>query len=174
MRSLRLLQCLSRILATVLVVVAPVAYAGDIPPRFYQPVIYQVSLQGDHGEFAAAENDGKLHVNRPAAFRNEIFTLTDLNGGVMFSGDEVSLKSWQGWYLSARYDMGNLVLAGAQWGLGGWERFRIHKIIPESGYLIVNGVSLFTGGRIVLRASSGAWLSARYDCTLGHGRALAS
>lgn len=153
--TLTLLGCFSLLSHT--------ALGADIPSRYYQPVTYLITLKGDRGQFASVENDGKIHVNRSGAFRNEIIALIDLNGGILQSGDEIALKSWQGWNISARYDMGNVVLAGSQWGLGAWEKFRIYKIIPGAGYTLVIGSVLFSQNLICIKSSSGAFLSARYD-----------
>ena len=146
--------------------VDPVAWLTTQSPKGAQPapVRYNLNFQTS-GKYMTQEADGTINVNRPNPSMWELFTLTDLNAGTLNSGDSVTIQSWRGWYLSARYDLGHLVFAEPQYGFGAWETFTIFKVaVSGNRYYTVSG-PIGQGDRVALQCSELEFLSARFDRT---------
>ncbi len=81
------------------------------------------------GKYVAAENGGggDLHANRDAASTWETFTLRDLNGGALTSGDLVTLAALDGHFLCAEQGGGGIVNA-TRTAAQDWETFRVVKV----------------------------------------------
>ena len=147
------------------------AYWNGYNPENYVPVRFRDVQDGrislnlcTSGRYMTQEADGTINVNRSNASLWELFQITDLNGGSLMDGDKVTIQSWRGWYLSARYDLGHLVFAAPQFGPGEWETFRIRKVgVSGSNYYLDLGSMIVQGDRIALQCSEGEYLSARFD-----------
>ncbi|GMV21155.1 MAG: hypothetical protein AMXMBFR57_11040 [Acidimicrobiia bacterium] len=138
-----------------------------------------VSFVADNGQFMVAEGNGggTVNANRNSPGPWETFTLVDLNGGDLWDGDLVALRTEAGWYLQALGGGGGGFEAVGG-GIGAWETFRVRS---ESGsdsridhdeeltleaysghYVVAEG----GGGGIVNanRTAAGAWETFRlYD-----------
>jgi glucosylceramidase len=81
------------------------------------------------GKFVSAENGGGgvVDANRDAASTWETFTLYDINGGDLVSGDLVNLAASNGQFVSAENGGGGVLNANRATPLD-WETFRVAKI----------------------------------------------
>ena len=113
-------------------------------------VTFQTVLGGMH---VGAENNGGGAVNATAstAQTSQTFTLLDINGGTLNSGDSVFIRAGNGQYLQALNGGGSTLNAASNNQLA-WETF---KIVRQSGDGAVNN-----GDVVGLRCFSGAWISA--------------
>ena len=91
------------------------------------------------GQFVSAENGGggALNANRPTASTWETFTLYDLNGGALQSGDLVALGTLDGHFVCAENGGGGAVNA-TRTDAQDWETFRVVKI-GGTGAAIADG-----------------------------------
>jgi len=115
-----------------------------------------ITLQTAVGrQFVSAENGGggALNANRPAASTWETFTLYDLNGGSLQSGDLVNLGTLDGHFLCAENGGGGAINA-TRTDPQGWETFRVVKIGGS-------GAAVTDGDQIALQTQvSGLYVSA--------------
>jgi len=88
----------------------------------------RVTFQSSNGYFVVAENGGNDVVNadRSSAGIWETFTLIDLNGGILSSGDHINLLSTDGHYVVADLGASNRVYANRDTA-GSWEDFVIRS-----------------------------------------------
>src|SRR5262245_51723158 len=98
-----------------------------------------ISLRSWHGYYVAAEGGGgsDVYANRTAIGSWEQFTLVDLNGGALESGDSVQFLAADRIHYVGAMDggappPGGRVYAGAPWGLT-WETFTIRRADGASG-----------------------------------------
>ena len=127
------------------------------------------TVQG--GRYLGAQNNGGSTVNATATVAQgwEKFTLDDINGGSLVSGDQVFVRAGNGQYFQAVNGGGSSLNAASNNRLG-WETFRIVK---ESGSgTIANGdvVGLQT-------VTTGNWVSAQNGgggAVFAYGGALGS
>jgi hypothetical protein len=105
------------------------------------------------GQFVGAQNNGGGAVIATATVAQawEKFTLIDINGGSLESGDPVFIQTGNGQFFQALNGGGTTLNAGSNNKLG-WETF---KIVKKAGSGTVN-----SGDVIGLQASSSAWVSA--------------
>ncbi|MBI4582160.1 MAG: DUF5010 domain-containing protein [Planctomycetes bacterium] len=99
-------------------------------------------LRSINGPYITARNGGGGLVRADSVTANEFesFTLIDLNGDPLRSGDTVSLLTWNGRnYLRAENGGGGTVSATST-QIGTWERFRILRL--SGGGTISNGDSI--------------------------------
>jgi hypothetical protein len=94
-----------------------------------QPDGYPTAFQSVDGHFVVAEGGGGSVVNadRSAIGSWETFTLIDLNGGSLESGDLVNIQSVGGYFVVAEGGGGDVVNANRT-GAFAWETFRIEKV----------------------------------------------
>src|SRR5215213_6725014 len=90
---------------------------------------YTTAFQTIFGYFVVAEGGGGsvVNANRTAIGPWETFTVIDLNGGALESGDLINIQSVGGYYVVAESGGGDVVNANRTEALG-WETFRIEKI----------------------------------------------
>jgi hypothetical protein len=81
----------------------------------------------------------------------ETFSLVDINGGSLESGDSVYVKAGNGQYFQALNGGGSSLNAGSN-NAQAWETF---KVVKKSG-----GGTINTGDVVGLQASTGSWVSA--------------
>lgn len=95
-----------------------------------------VSFKGIHGDYFVSEGNGggAVNANRSAIGAYETFTLNATTNAenCMVSGDEVNIKSADGYYWSAQ---SSGELDGDRTGLGSWEKFRLINHTDASGCL---------------------------------------
>src|SRR3989344_3161206 len=134
------------------------------------PTSYIINLQANNGQYVVAEKNGGewVNANRNNAGGWETFTMTDLNGGQLMSGDKVGFNTSSDYYFRAEGGGGSTLDATAR-GLGPWETFTIRN--TNSGSSIKNGdkISIGTwngthylvaeggGGREVAANRTAAW-----------------
>jgi hypothetical protein len=106
------------------------------------------------GQYLGAQNNGggAVTATASAAHAWETFSLVDLNGGDVQSGDGVLLQAGNGQYFQALNGGGATLNAGSNNQLG-WETF---KLVKQSG-----GGTIVNGDVVGLQASSGSWVSAQ-------------
>jgi hypothetical protein len=87
-----------------------------------------VTLQSYAGNYLVADKGGGADLMAYSTWAKEweTFTLADLNGGSLNSGDIVTLKGSSGQWVSADKGGGGALTVTAPWGKG-WEQFRILK-----------------------------------------------
>jgi hypothetical protein len=128
-----------------------------------QAGFYRLSLSSFSNQYFAV-NTGDHSVSAARWMRDddwELFTLKDWNGGVLESGDLVSLQSHDGLYLSVQPHSGGLIYARSS-SSGTPERFVIHKVGGTGPIAPGDSISLEThfgrylgsevGGRGAIRA----------------------
>ena len=120
--------------------------------------------------FVGAANNGGAAVTATATVAQawETFTLQDINGGALMSGDSVFIQAGNGQYFQALNGGGSTLNAGSNNQLG-WETF---KVVSQSGKGAVNN-----GDIVGLQASSGSYVSAANgggDAVFAYGGALGS
>ena len=88
-----------------------------------------VSLRTYSGHYLVADQGGgaALKAYSTAAKGWETFTLSDLNGGSLQSGDLVTLRGANGQWVSADKGGGGIIYVNADHELG-WEQFRVVKV----------------------------------------------
>lgn len=89
----------------------------------------QVTLQTYAGNYLVADKGGGAALQAYSLWAKgwETFTLTDLNGGALTSGDLVTLKAQAGQWASATNGGGSDITFTATWEKA-WEQFRIVKL----------------------------------------------
>jgi hypothetical protein len=103
--------------------------------------------------FVGAANNGGGAVNATATVAQawETFSLEDVNGGSLVSGDSVYVKAGNGQYFQALNGGGSSLNAGSN-NTQAWETFKVVK---------VSGTGAVNNGDVVgLQASTGSWVSA--------------
>jgi glucosylceramidase len=97
------------------------------------------------GKFVSAENGGGgvVDANRDAASTWETFTLYDINGGDLVSGDLVNLAAANGQFVSAENGGGGVLNANRTTPLD-WETFAVTKISGSGTLVDGDQVSLST------------------------------
>ena len=120
--------------------------------------------------YLGAANNGGGAVNATATVAQgwETFSLEDVNGGSLVSGDSVLIRAGNGQYFQALNGGGSSLNAGSNNALG-WETF---KIVKKTG----TG-TIVSGDIIGLQASSGSWISAQSGgggAVFAYGGALGS
>lgn len=107
----------------------------------------------DNAHYLSARYGGGSDINaEPAtAGTNETFSMVDVNGGALVSGDSVYLQVPNGKYVSATNGGGSDVVAYYDTPLS-WERFTIEKM---------NGTGqIFSGDKVALKVVNGQYISA--------------
>jgi len=109
---------------------------------------YTTAFQSVGGYYVVAENGGGdvVNANRTAIGSWEKFTLIDLNGGTLESGDLVNLQSVYGYYVVAEGGGDDVVNCNRTTPLK-WETFRIAKVFGSG--------TIRSGDAISLQASDG-------------------
>jgi hypothetical protein len=109
---------------------------------------YTTAFQTIFGYFVVAEGGGGdvLNANRTAVGPWETFTVIDLNGGALESGDLINIQSIGGYYVVAEGGGGDVVNCNRTVPLQ-WETFRIEKI--------GGGGTIGSGDSISLQAYNG-------------------
>ena len=87
-----------------------------------------VTLQTYAGNYLVADKGGGAALMAYSTWAKEweTFTLTDLDGGSLLSGDVVTLKGTSGQWVSADKGGGGAISVTAPWAKG-WEQFRVVK-----------------------------------------------
>ncbi len=116
------------------------------------PTFLTVNLQTYNGNFLVADKGGgfELMAYSTQAKAWETFTLEDLNGGSLDSGDVVTLKGPGGEWVSADKGGGGAILVNAPWGKA-WEQFHIVKV-NGAGAIVEGdafGLQTVLGGQFV-------------------------
>lgn len=90
---------------------------------------YTTAFQSVNGHFVVAEGGGGsvVNANRVAIGSWETFTVIDLNGGALESGDLINIQSVNGHYVVAEGGGGDVVNANRTAAFE-WETFRIEKL----------------------------------------------
>ena len=104
--------------------------------------------------FVGAANNGGGAVNATATAAQgwETFSLEDINGGSLQSGDGVYIRAGNGQYFQAQNGGGSSLNAGSN-NTQAWETF---KVVKQSGAGTIN-----SGDVVGFQASSGSWISAQ-------------
>ena len=105
-------------------------------------------------QFLGAQNNGGGAVNATATQARawETFTIEDLNGGALESGDSIFIRAGNGQYFQAVNGGGSTLNAASNNQLG-WETF---KIVAKSGAGVIQ-----SGSVVGLQASTGTFVSAK-------------
>lgn len=119
---------------------------------------YSAALVCENGFYVCAEGGGGSHLvaNRNTKGPWETFTLVDLNGGELESGDLVHLISNEGYFVVAEGG-GNGIVNANRNAAGEWEKFRIIKIRNNAHK---PGETISDGNQIALQTPSGFYLTA--------------
>ena len=128
--------------------------AAPPPPGNTATTVANVSLRTtSHGYFIGAQNGGggAVIATATAARGWETFSLVDVNGAQLESGDSVFIKASNGQYFQAVNGGGSTLNAGSNNQMG-WETF---KVVRHGG-----SGPLQTGDVVGLQAASGSWVSA--------------
>jgi hypothetical protein len=130
---------------------------------------YTTAFQSIGGYYVVAEGGGGdvVNCNRTAVGPWETFTLIDLNGGALESGDLVNIQSVGGYYVVAEGGGGDVVNANRTQAQA-WETFRIEKVggsgVISSGNAIslqaYNGWSGGGGNYVVAEGGGGSVVNA--------------
>jgi hypothetical protein len=109
---------------------------------------YTTAFQSIGGYFVVAEGGGGgvVNANRGAIGSWETFTLVDLNGGALESGDLVNIQSVGGYFVVAEGGGGDVVNANRT-AASTWETFRIERVD--------GGGTIGSGDAISLQAYNG-------------------
>ncbi|MCF6159184.1 MAG: hypothetical protein E3K32_11610 [wastewater metagenome] len=128
---------------------------NDVPSRSFvnrgSERFYDVHLRSHTGHSLKATNGGGSSVVATDFNRSrwETFTLVDLNGGSLQSGDEVWIQTWNNMhYLVAQNGGGNALLADCTLPTY-WETFTIHRV--DNWFNAVSG-TIGSGTRVAFRA----------------------
>jgi hypothetical protein len=105
---------------------------------FVKKIDPAVGFRTDNGHYLVAESGGgeRAYANRTSQGLWETFTLIDMNGGSLQSGDRIRLQAYNGYYVVAELGGGDTVNAN-RWTLGAWEEFKILRTAGPG--VIVNG-----------------------------------
>jgi hypothetical protein len=128
------------------------------------PTERRVHLRTYNGHYVVAEGGGgrELNANRTWARTWETFTLVDLNGGNLISGDRVNLRTFDGQhYVVAEGGGGREVKADRTWARS-WETFIIQKL-KGSGQILFNEAVAFkakNGNYVVAEGGGGREVNA--------------
>lgn len=104
-------------------------------PQGQKPPTMTVNVKTVTGQYVVAEGTGAVHAKPSAVGGATIFTLIDLNGGFLTSGDKVHLRTPGGTYLVAEGGGGREVKADRR-AASEWETFIIRKKSVGTGNLI--------------------------------------
>jgi len=87
------------------------------------------SFRASNGRFVCAEGNGNsiVNANRDNASTWETFSIRDLNGGSLQSGDAINIETGDGWYFSAVDEGGSTLNTYAQQAIT-WEQFYIIRL----------------------------------------------
>jgi predicted chitinase len=131
----------------------PAAAPQPTPPGNNPTTVNGVSFRTQVGYFVGASNDGGSTVIATATVAQawETFSLIDINGGSLASGDSVYIKAGNGQYFQALNGGGSSLNAGSN-NTQAWETF---KVVKQNG-----SGTLKTGDVVGLQANSGSWVSA--------------
>jgi len=132
----------------------PAVVTPPTPPSNNPITVSNVSFRATlKNTFVGATNDGGSTVVATATTAQawETFSLIDVNGGSLVSGDSVYVKAGNGQYFQALNGGGSSLNAGSN-NTQGWETF---KLVKQSGTGTIN-----TGDVVGLQASTGSWVSA--------------
>jgi hypothetical protein len=112
--------------------------ATDLDWIFVKKIDPAIGLRTDNGHYVVAESGGgeRVYANRTGQGAWETFTLVDVNGGTLQSGDTVRLQAYNGDYLVAEGG-GNDTVNANRLVPGAWEQFRIIRTAGPG--TIVNG-----------------------------------
>ncbi len=104
---------------------------------------YTTAFQSSGGFFVVAENGGGsvVNANRTGIGPWETFTVIDINGGSLESGDLVNIQTSGGFFVVAELGGGDVVNANRT-AAGGWETFRIEKVGGGGGIGSGDSISL--------------------------------
>ncbi len=126
--------------------------------------VHKVCLKtNDNRHYVTSENDRKtVNANRTACGGWETFSLVDLNGNSIESGDPVALWTYHKRYISAQP---NGRLEANRTKLGGWETFRIYKVSGSRGkYINYNDqIALFSYHKKWMVAEKGGGKNAQVN-----------
>jgi chitinase len=124
---------------------------GEVDQGLAIPGVHLRTALG--GRYVGARNNGggEVIATATAAQAWETFTLDDLNGGALASGDSVTLRAGNGQFFQA-VNGGNSTLNAASDNQLGWETFRI---VRQAGAGVVAN-----GDVVGLQTSSGRWVRA--------------
>ena len=113
------------------------------------PRYYRVSLRAPTGHYVCAEENGGLAVvaNRSELGAWETFTLVDVNGGSLSSGDQIRISTSLGYAFCA--DDGGALNASRMMS-GDWELFTI-PLLSEG--------SIRSGARVAIRSRNGYFVA---------------
>lgn len=143
----------------------------DLDWIFVKKIDPAVGFRTDNGHYIVAESGGgeRVYANRTAQGAWETFTLADMNGGSLQSGDPIRLQAYNGYYVVAELGGGDTVNANRQ-SPGAWEEFRIIRVNGPGVVVSGDRVALQTinnyyvvaeggGGDVVNanRTAIGAW-----------------
>lgn len=119
--------------------------ATDLDWIFVKKVDPAVGFRTDNGHYIVAESGGgeRVYANRLAQGAWETFTLVDMNGGSLMSGDPIRLQAHNGYYVVAELGGGDTVNANRQTP-GAWEEFRIIRTAGPGVIVSGNQVALQT------------------------------
>ncbi len=124
------------------------------PPITNPVTVTGVSFRTTLGnDYVGAQNNGGSTVIATATTASawETFSLIDINGGTLESGDSVYLEAGNGQYFQALNGGGSSLNAGSN-NTQAWETF---KLVKQTG-----SGTIKTGDIVGLQASTGAWVSA--------------
>lgn len=111
---------------------------ADLDWIFVKKVDKLAGFRTANGSYLVAESGGgeRAYANRPAQGLWETFTLVDVNGGDLDSGDTIRLQAYNGYWVVAELG-GNDTVNANRLTPGAWEEFRIIKL--NGGGPIVEG-----------------------------------
>ena len=122
------------------------------------------------GRYIAAQDNGggAVIATATAAQVWETFTIEDINGGALESGDTIFIRAGNGQYFQA-VNGGGSTLNAATWNRLSWETFRIVK---QNGSGVISngdivGLQTVTTGHWVLAENGGGSTVAAYGAALG-------
>jgi hypothetical protein len=144
-------------------------------------VASEVALQSYNGNYLASEGGGgaDVNANRTWVREWETFSVVDINGGALYSGEAVNLRTWDGHYLCAEGGGGG-DLNATRTVPREWETFTVQKVN--------GGGPIGFGDQVTFRTYNGHYVVADYTYqynrvradrtvarewetfTLGHGR----
>jgi len=162
--------------ATLLTLLAAGCSAGTANERATEQTTQSLTLSGITLQtvllprFVGATNDGggAVVATASAAQAWETFSIEDLNGGTLLSGDSVTIRAGNGQYFQALNGGGSTLNAGSN-NTQAWETF---KIVKQSGAGIIQN-----GDVVGFQANGGSWISAQNgggSSVLAYGGSLGS
>lgn len=128
----------------------------DVDWIFVKKTDKLATFRSASSQFLTARSGGNSSI---ASFRNtsgawEMFTIDDLNGGQLSSGDEVNIQTWNGLYLSAA-NGGGAALAANKRTPDAPEKFTL-ELVGGSG-------SIAAGAQVAIRSSNGNYVTVKGD-----------